>query len=214
MAPRIIDVEPPASLDSGVEGNARLTATAGVLLVGLLIVEGVTILRVRDLITLHIFLGIVLLGPVLLKTASTMYRVVRYYTGHGPYVRRGAPPTVLRLLGPFVVLLSLAVIGTGIGLLAYQPGQGDSLLLKAHKATFILWFGAMAIHVLGHAREAAVTSWREMRPLPGDRASRRRTVRFALIAVSLIVGIGAAAATMPAAKSWTGNRAILQQQDH
>lgn len=213
MAHRIIDAEQPASLDSGTEGNARLTATTGVLLVGLLLVEGVTILRVRDLITLHIFLGIVLLGPVLLKTASTGYRFARYYTGDAPYVRRGAPPAPLRLLGPFVVLLSLAVIGTGLGLLAYQPGQGDGLLLKAHKATFILWFGAMAVHVLGHAREAAVTSWREMRPLPGDRASRRRTVRVALIALSLIVGVGAAAATMPAARSWTGNRAVLQHED-
>lgn len=212
MAHRIIDAEQPASLDSGTEGNARLTATTGVLLVGLLLVEGVTILRVRDLITLHIFLGIVLLGPTLLKTASAMYRFARYYTGNAAYVERGAPAPILRMLGPFVIVLSLVVIGTGIALLATKPGQAG-LLLTAHKASFILWFGAMAIHVLGHAREAAVTSWRELRPHRGDRASKQRAVRAGLVVVALLAGVGLAAALMPSATPWTAHRTVLEH-DH
>ncbi len=188
--------------DPGVEGNTRLTSVTGVLLIGLLAVEGLTILSIHGLITWHIFVGIMLLGPILLKTVSTLYRFAGYYTGRAAYVRKGPPHVILRLLGPVVILLSLAVLGTGIGLLAVKPGH-VGLLLFAHKATFILWIGATTIHVLGHIREAAVASWQEVRPVPGDRASRHRFVRFAAIAVSLAIGVGAAAAITPHATSWT-----------
>ena len=196
--------------DAGVEGNARLTATTGVLLIGLLLVEGVTVLQVRQMITLHIFLGIVLLGPALLKTASTVYRFARYYAGGTAYVHRGPPSPIQRLLGPFVIVLTLVVIGTGIGLLAVRPGQGG-LLLTAHKASFVLWFGVMTIHVLGHVREAATTSWREWRPRAGDRASTRRAVRAGAVIIALVAGVGLAAALMPSASAWTSDRAVLQE---
>ena len=52
---------------SGVEGNSRLTSATGIVLLALLAVEGVTILSVRQMITLHIFVGVLLLGPVLLQ---------------------------------------------------------------------------------------------------------------------------------------------------
>ena len=146
----------------GVEGNGRLTAVNGMLLIGLLAVEGVTILNVRGLITLHIYLGLLLFGPVLLKCASTGYRFLRYYRGRRPYLEKGPPPLVLRALGPVVVLSSLAVLGTGLGLVFTKPGHGN-LLLTLHKASFIVWFAVMVVHVLGHVFEAAVLSWRELR---------------------------------------------------
>ncbi len=59
----------PDLADSGVEGNSRLTSATGIVLLVMLAVEGYTILNVRGLITLHIFLGIMLVGPVLLKIA-------------------------------------------------------------------------------------------------------------------------------------------------
>jgi len=61
------------------------------------------------------------------------------------------------------------------------------LLLKVHKASFVLWFGAMTIHVLGHLGEV-------FRLAPRDWLTRtRRDVSGAgprkwLIAVSLVVG--------------------------
>jgi hypothetical protein len=195
-------VSPTAPADPGVEGNSRLTSVTGVLLIGLLAVEGLTILSIHGLITLHIFIGIVLLGPILLKTASTVYRFAGYYTGRAAYVQKGPPHIILRLLGPVVIVLSLAVLGTGLGLLAVKPDH-EGILLFAHKATFILWIGATTIHVLGHVREAAVSSWQEIRPVPGDRASRRRFLRLAAVAMSLAVGVGAAAAITPHASSWT-----------
>jgi hypothetical protein len=135
-----------AGLKSGATGNERLTALAGATLLLLLAVEGVTIVFLQPLIQVHFFVGMLLIGPVLLKVGSTGYRFVRYYTGAPEYRRKGPPAPLLRLLGPIVVLTSLAVIGSGIAL-AFD-GPGHDLILKLHKASFILWFGAMTIHVL------------------------------------------------------------------
>ena len=62
------------------DGNEQLTAFTGAILIVLLAVLGVTILRIRQLISVHLFVGLLLLGPVALKLASTGYRFVRYYT--------------------------------------------------------------------------------------------------------------------------------------
>ena len=98
-------------IDPGVTGNTRLTASTGIVLTALLLVEGVTILDVRGYLTLHTAIGLVLVGPIVLKCVTTIYRFARYYTGADAYVRRGAPPAVLRIIGPLVVLSSLAVLG-------------------------------------------------------------------------------------------------------
>jgi vacuolar iron transporter family protein len=69
-------------------------------------------LRIGRLLTLHFFVGLLLIGPVILKVASTGYRIARYYAGSAPYVRRGPPALYLRLLGPLVIGTSVAVLGT------------------------------------------------------------------------------------------------------
>ena len=54
----------PAQRSGGVEGNERLTVMTGAVLLILLAVECYTILRIGRLLTLHVFLGMLLLGPV------------------------------------------------------------------------------------------------------------------------------------------------------
>ena len=56
-----------------------------------ILVIGVTILRIGQLISVHLFVGFLLVGPVSLKLASTGYRFVRYYSGERTY-RRKRPP--------------------------------------------------------------------------------------------------------------------------
>lgn len=73
----------------GTGGNERLTAASGVLLLLLLAVLGVTILGLRDLLWLHLFVGMLLVPPVLLKMASTGYRFVRYDTQTRRIAARG-----------------------------------------------------------------------------------------------------------------------------
>ena len=185
----------PVQAGDGVEGNARLTSATGLLLLVLLAVEGYTILDVRGLITLHIFLGILLVGPVLLKIASTTYRFARYYLGTAEYVRKGPPHIILRVIGPLVTVSSLAVLGTGIGLIWDRSGGS---LLTAHKASFIVWVSVMTIHVLGHVRGAMLETWRELR-----RTSRWRRIRLGLVVASVVIGVGIALMLFPSATSWT-----------
>ena len=142
-----------AGSTGGAEGNERLTAITGAVLLVLFAVEGITIASVHKLLTLHFFIGMLVAGPVLLKIGSTGYRFARYYAGAVPYVQKGPPAPLLRLLGPVVVLTSCGVIGSGIALAFAGPSDGPWLI--AHKALFVLWFGAMTIHVLAYAPRLA-----------------------------------------------------------
>jgi hypothetical protein len=188
------------SPSSGVEGNSRLTAVTGTLLTLLLLLEGITILNVRGMITLHTALGLVLIGPVALKTASTMYRFARYYAGKAAYVKKGPPHPILRLIGPLVVLSTVAVIGTGVALIGTH-GESDTWR-SLHQGSFVVWFVLMGVHFLGHLREAAVDTADEMRRAGHDPVRRGKAIRLALVGLSLVVGVGAAAAFTPSASSW------------
>lgn len=187
--------------DGGPAGNTRLTAATGMVLLVLLAVEGVTILSVRQMLTLHVVVGALLLGPVLLKSGSTLYRFGRYYTGAEPYRRKGPPPLVLRVIGPLVILATLALLGTGIALVLAGP-TGSGLLLTAHQASFWVWLGLMTVHVIGHVWEAAVVSWRELRSWGTGRDARGRRRRLVALGLALMVGVGVATALVPSAAPW------------
>ncbi len=173
---------------SGVQGNARLTAITGTVLFVLLAAEGLTILRVRALLSPHVFIGMMLIPPVALKLGSTVYRFGRYYLRHPHYRRKGPPPLVLRLLGPVVAATTVAVLASGVALV-YVPRSDRATVLFLHQASFVVWFAATAIHVLGHAGEAA-------RLTAADLVGRTRravtgaTFRWVALALSLLAGIG------------------------
>jgi hypothetical protein len=189
----------------GPEGNERLTALTGAFLLVGFAVEGVTILQLHRLLTLHFFLGLLLIGPVALKIGSTCYRFARYYAGAAPYVRRGPPAPLLRVLGPLVILTSVAVLGTGVMLAVTGPGPGHWLLL--HKAAFILWLAVMSIHVLAYA-------WRLPRILlgagtagDGRVAVPGRAARWLLVAAALAGGLLIALLTIHLVTPWQGGLA-------
>jgi len=184
----------------GVAGNERLTAMTGTVLLALFAAEGLTILRLHELLTVHFFFGMLLLGPVALKIGSTGYRFVRYYTGSAPYVRKGPPALPMRLLGPLVMATSLGVLGTGVILAVVGPGDGQWLFL--HKATFVLWFGAMTIHVLVYAPRLPRLLLGG--PAPGHAAAALagRGTRWLLLAAALAGGVAIAVATLHLAAPW------------
>lgn len=146
-------------------GNERLTVITGLVLIVLLAAVGVTIVRIGQLLWLHLFLGLVVLGPVCVKLGSTGYRFVRYYTGDEAYRRKGPPAPVLRGLAPLVVFFTLAVFVTGVGLLLLGPSSRNPLVLL-HKVAFIAWAVFAGLHVVGHLPEIA-------RLLSGARRTRR-----------------------------------------
>jgi hypothetical protein len=173
----------------GVDGNARLTGGAGALIFVLLAIEGVTILSVQSLLSAHVFVGMLVVPVVALKIGTTTYRFVRYYRGAPDYSAKGPPPLVLRLAGPVVTAATIAVFATGIVALAVGPKWG--WVLQAHKASFIVWFGVTAVHVLGHILETpalAVADWRLRQPKLGGTATRRGLLVGSL-AAGLVLGV-------------------------
>ena len=214
--PDIMTADTPAGL-AGVEANARITGTMGATLFVLFALEGLTILlRVRGVLSAHVFIGMLLVPPVLVKTASTGYRIARYYGGDPAYVRKGPPPILLRMLGPFVIATTFLVVGTGIALLL--AGQPSEWLGRAHKASFVLWFGAMAIHVLGHLREtpalAGADFGRRAASVPG--AWSRRLLLLGVLVAGVLLGAWSLTWIGPA---WhdlgrTGERALALRERH
>jgi hypothetical protein len=76
---------------SGVVGNERLTALASAVLLVLLLIELLSSVSLHAGITMHIVVGVLFCGPLLVKLASTGYRFLRYYTRSHAYVRKGPP---------------------------------------------------------------------------------------------------------------------------
>jgi len=144
----------------------------------LLAAEGVTILFIRPLLSLHMFLGVLLIPPVALKLASSGYRFFRYYAGSPPYRLKGPPQVVMRLLAPFLVAATAVVFASGVVLLA--TGRRAGLWVGIHKMSFVVWLAVASIHVL-------VYVWRVPR-LAFDRRSPGFAVRLGLIAATLAIG--------------------------
>ncbi len=184
-------------LRGGSEGNERLTAATAVVLLVLLAAEGLTLLGVKQLLLPHVFLGFLLIPLVLLKLASTGWRMTAYYRRVDDYVRRGPPAVLLRVLvGPLVVVSTISLFATGVAVVALGR-RGP--LLGLHKASFIVWVGAMSVHVLAHVlklpRLVALDWWR------GDSASGSR-VRQLVLAGAVVMGLVVAVASIPLADHW------------
>ena len=181
----------------GPERNARLTALTGAVLFVLLAIEGFTLLSLRAMLWWHIFVGVLVVPVVALKLGSTGYRFFRYYSHRADYVEAGPPNLLLRLLGPVVVLTTVALLATGIALIWVGPGRG--LVLNLHKASFIVWLAALGAHVLGHLARLPPALRGELsgRDLVGG--SR---MRLLLVAAAVAVGAIAAVAVYPSAAAW------------
>jgi hypothetical protein len=134
----------------GTSGNERLTTAVGATLIVLLAVIGLTLLRLHGrLLSVHLFVGMLLVPPVLLKLATTGYRFIRYYTGNPRYREHGPPELPLRVLAPMVVLSTLVVFVSGVVLLFVGP-SARSTWFPIHKVSFFVWLAFMGVHVLGH----------------------------------------------------------------
>lgn len=190
----------PSRVDAGVEANSRLTGSTAAVLLVLFAIEGLTILRIGPMLSAHVFVGMLLVPPVLLKIASTGYRFTRYYMGAPAYRRKGPPAPLLRLLGPFMIILTVVVLASGIALVVGPVGMRSNLLLL-HKASFVLWFCATAVHVLGHLLETARLAprdyyWRTRRQIAGA------GLRQWTIAASLGIGVVLGALLLPKAGTY------------
>ena len=186
--------DPVVGASGGPAGNARLTAWTGLVLLVLFVAELVTLLDVRGLISWHLALGVILVPPALLKTATTGWRLVRYYTGRAPYRQAGPPPLLLRVLGPLVVAATLGLLGTGVALvlqgesasrqpLVSVPGLGLGTL-TLHKGAFVVWAVVTGLHVLARIWPAWQLAGGTRLSVPGAR--RRGVALVAALALSVV----------------------------
>lgn len=185
----------------GTRGNELLTSSIAVLLIALLAAEGLTILNLRPLVDEHIFIGLVLIPPVLLKLSSVGYRFVRYYTGARAYSVKGAPRLPLRMLAPVLVAATFALFASGVLMLA--AGHRSQSLLQIHQLSAIVWVTVFAVHVLAYLPRVVLslaTALRATREtaVPGGGA------RGLLVAGATGGGVALAVGLLPAIHSWHG----------
>ena len=161
----------------------------------LLAAEGVTLLFMGPLLPMHVFVGLMLVPPVLLKLGSTGWRFLRYYQRRPEYVRKGPPHPLMRfLVAPALVFSTIGVLGTGVAMVAFGAGGA---VIGLHKASFIVWSGAFAIHVLVYLPRL----WRAVRT-----RMRGGAGRIALVGASVVAGVAVAVVLLPAARPWMHHR--------
>ena len=145
---------------SAVVGNERMTALAGAVLLVLILVELASAVILHTLLSIHVFVGVLLAGPLIVKLGSTGWRFLRYYTGSPVFVRRGPPPLALRVMAPLLIATTLVVIGSGIGLVVTGPRSAGPLL-PLHGFSVLIWLPLFALHVFAH-------TWRVPRLVADD----------------------------------------------
>ena len=186
---------------SNPDGNERLTAAVGVLLLVPVVVElGTILLGVHTFMSLHVFVGLALIPPVLLKLASTGWRFVRYYTRSRAYVAHGPPQLAMRLLAPMLVAVTVVLLSSGVAM-GFLHGQALQIARRLHGPASVIWLVLIGVHVLVYLRRALIHSSEDVI------AARRELVRGAkwrayALAAAVICGILIGAATVPAQHHW------------
>lgn len=196
-------VNPVLPRHGGPAGNAKLTAWTGLVLLVLFVIELCTLLDLRGMLDWHIIVGVLLVPPALLKTGSTGWRIIGYYTHQAPYRTAGPPPMLLRILGPTVVLSTLAVLGSGLALVAIGPTATFTPFaylvrpispLTIHQITFMLWGAATGLHVLARAVPAV--------RIIADGRTPGRITRTAVVLLTLAVAVGTAVLVRDLSAVW------------
>jgi hypothetical protein len=201
--------DPALPATGGPAGNAQLTAWIGLVLLIAFIAELVTLLDVTALISWHIAIGVLLVPPALAKTATTSWRILRYYAGSRPYRQAGPPPLLLRLLGPLVVVTTLAVLGSGLALIALGPESTSTALtvvagqrispLTIHQAAFIAWAVATGLHVIARIVPAVRLTLTPAGSVRLAGMSGRTLTLLATVAIAAITAV----LVLQLATSWT-----------
>jgi hypothetical protein len=195
----------------GPRGNDRLTSSTGLVLLILLAIETLTTLMLGRYLSVHIFLGLLLIPPVALKLASTGWRFTRYYSRHDEYRREGPPRPLLRLLAPLLVASTLMLFGTGVAMLVVGHGGGE--LRTLHTFSFIAWGVLMIVHVLAYITRVLRAGTSDWRRGAGEIVAGARS-RRALLTGALIAGVVVALATYPTQRSFLSHHHDHHHSDH
>jgi len=188
-------------LAGGPAGNERLTGTVAVMLLVLLAAEGVTILRIGQLFSPHVFIGLLLIPPLAVKLGSVGYRFTRYYAGNAAYRTKGPPQLGLRLVAPFVVATTVVVFASGVALIVAGPSS-RSTLFPIHKLSFFAWLVVTAVHVLAYLPRVPLLARADFVDQARVARLAGRSGRWVVIASALALGVALAVLMLPLANGW------------
>jgi hypothetical protein len=181
-------------------GNERLTAVVGIVVLLLTVVElGTILLGVHRLMSLHVFVGFVLIPPVLLKLATTGWRFGRYYTRNETYLQRGPPQIGMRLLAPLLVASTVLLFASGVAM-GFVHGSSLTVARRLHGPASAVWIVFVGVHVLVYLRRALVSGVEDVTPSLRA-AAPGASVRAYVLTTAVVVGIAAGVATVPAQAS-------------
>ena len=213
--------DPVLARTGGPAGNALLTAWTALVLLGCSIAELLTLVDVNGLITWHVAIGALLVPPALIKTASTGWRMARYYTKTPSYLDAGPPPVLLRLLGPLVVASTLGLLGSGVVVVLLGPTRAQTALVTVlgfridtvtlHQGFFAVWAVVTGLHLLGRIVPALrITMVVRGGPavIPGSRA------RWLLLTAMAVSSIALAVVLVHADHSWVALHRFDLPDDH
>jgi hypothetical protein len=169
-------------------GNERLTAVAGlVLLAPIAVVVATILLGVHTFMSLHVFFGLALIPPLLLKLASTGWRFLRYYTRSRPYLLEGPPQLVMRLLAPLFVAATVVLFGSGVAM-GVLHGHALQVARSLHGPASVVWLLLLGVHVLVYFGRALRRT---------SAAARGAAARAVAVLAVVVAGLALGAATVP-----------------
>ena len=175
------------------DGNERLTASVGLVLIVLTVIELATLLLgLGRFLSLHVFVGLALLPPVVLKLGSTGWRFTRYYTKAAAYRAKGAPQLVMRLMAPLLVAATILLFGSGVAL-GFLHGHSLQLARDLHGPASVAWMLLVGVHVLVYLKRALLTTKEDVEPTSRSTvrgASARNLILAAAVITGLVVGLG------------------------
>jgi hypothetical protein len=185
------------------DGNERLTAAVGVVLIVLTVVELATLVLgggLHQFLSLHVFIGLVLIPPVLLKLASTGWRFMRYYARSEDYRLKGAPQLIMRLLAPLLVAATVILFASGVAM-GLTHGTSLHVARQLHGPASVVWMVLVGVHVLVYLRRALVSAKEDVDPA-SRAAVRGAKARTLLLAAAIVAGVVVGTATLPAQHHW------------
>lgn len=183
------------------DGNERLTAAVGMVLILLTGIELATLLfGLHQFLSLHVFVGLVLVPLVLLKLGTTGWRFTRYYTRSAAYRLKGAPQLIMRLLAPILVASTVLLFGSGVAM-GFLHGNSLSVARRVHGPSSVVWMLLVGVHVLVYLRRALVSTKEDVDPASraAVRGARARTL---LLIAAIVAGVAVGVGTLPVQHHW------------
>jgi hypothetical protein len=183
------------------DGNERLTAAVGVLLLAPVVVEIATVLLgVHTFMSWHVFVGLALIPAVMLKLVSTGWRFARYYTRSRAYVAHGPPELAMRLLAPLLIVATVVLFSSGVAM-GFLHGHSLLIARRLHGPASVIWLLLLGLHVLVYLGGALRSTVEDV--VPDDRPPvRGKGARLYALATAVVCGLVLGAALLPAQHRW------------